>query len=113
MLRMDQVQVIRHKVLREGASSRRVAHELGLSRDGNPADGVKRPMSKNNTTTKAARRSTAMRRLVSCSMRRPTIPSRASAIPPFVTSIPEFTSTSLFQSHTSAGGSVPVNAFRS
>jgi predicted transcriptional regulator len=33
MLRMDQVHVIRHKVLREGASIRRVAHELGLSRN--------------------------------------------------------------------------------
>jgi transposase len=33
MLRMDQVHVIRHKVLREGASIRRVAHELGISRN--------------------------------------------------------------------------------
>jgi transposase len=33
MLRMDQVHVIRHKVLREGASIRQVAHELGLSRN--------------------------------------------------------------------------------
>jgi transposase len=33
MLRMDQVHVIRHKVLREGVSIRRVAHELGLSRN--------------------------------------------------------------------------------
>ena len=33
MLRMDQVHVIRHKVLREGASIRRVARELGLSRN--------------------------------------------------------------------------------
>ena len=33
MLQMDQVHVIRHKVLREGASIRRVAHELGLSRN--------------------------------------------------------------------------------
>ena len=32
MLRMDQVYVIRHKVLIEGQSIRRVAHELGLSR---------------------------------------------------------------------------------
>jgi transposase len=33
MLRMDQVHVIRHKVLRDGASIRRVAHELGISRN--------------------------------------------------------------------------------
>jgi hypothetical protein len=33
MLQMDQVHVIRYKVLREGASIRRVAHELGLSRN--------------------------------------------------------------------------------
>ena len=33
MLRIDQVHVIRHKVLREGASIRQVAHELGLSRN--------------------------------------------------------------------------------
>jgi transposase len=33
MLGMDQVHVIRHKVLREGASIRRVARELGLSRN--------------------------------------------------------------------------------
>jgi transposase len=33
MLRMDQVHAIRHKVLREGASIRRVAHELGISRN--------------------------------------------------------------------------------
>jgi transposase len=33
MLRMDQVHVLRHKVLREGASIRRVARELGLSRN--------------------------------------------------------------------------------
>ena len=33
MLRMDQVHVIRHKVLREGASVRQVAHELGISRN--------------------------------------------------------------------------------
>jgi len=33
MLRMDQVHVIRHKVLREGASIRQVALELGLSRN--------------------------------------------------------------------------------
>jgi transposase len=33
MLRMDQVYVIRHKVLREGVSIRRVARELGLSRN--------------------------------------------------------------------------------
>ena len=33
MLRMDQVHVIRHKVLREGTSIRQVAHELGLSRN--------------------------------------------------------------------------------
>lgn len=33
MLRMDQVHVLRHKVLREGASVRRVARELGLSRN--------------------------------------------------------------------------------
>lgn len=32
MLRMDQVHVIRHKVLIEGQSIRRVARELGLSR---------------------------------------------------------------------------------
>ena len=33
MLRMDQMHVIRDKVLREGVSIRRVAHELGLSRN--------------------------------------------------------------------------------
>jgi len=33
MLRMDQVHVIRHKVLREGSSVRQVARELGLSRN--------------------------------------------------------------------------------
>jgi len=33
MLRMDQVHVIRHKVLREGVSIRQVARELGLSRN--------------------------------------------------------------------------------
>jgi transposase-like protein len=33
MLRMNQVRVIRHKVLREGASIRRVARELGISRN--------------------------------------------------------------------------------
>jgi hypothetical protein len=33
MLRMDQVHVIRHKVLREEASVRQVARELGLSRN--------------------------------------------------------------------------------
>jgi len=33
MLRMDQVHVIRHKVVREGASIRQVARELGLSRN--------------------------------------------------------------------------------
>ena len=32
MLRMDQVHVIRHKVLIEGQSIRRVAREMGLSR---------------------------------------------------------------------------------
>jgi transposase len=32
MLRMDQVNVIRHKVLIEGQSIRRVAREMGLSR---------------------------------------------------------------------------------
>ena len=32
MLRMDQVHVIRHKVLVEGQSIRRVAREMGLSR---------------------------------------------------------------------------------
>lgn len=32
MLRMDQVHVIRHKVLIEGQSIRRVAREIGLSR---------------------------------------------------------------------------------
>jgi transposase len=32
MLRMDQVHVIRHKVLVEGQSIRRVARELGISR---------------------------------------------------------------------------------
>ena len=32
MLRMDQVHVIRHKVLIEGQSIRQVARELGLSR---------------------------------------------------------------------------------
>ena len=34
MLRMDRVHVIRHKVLVEGASIRRVARELGVSRQG-------------------------------------------------------------------------------
>ena len=33
MLRMDQVHVIRHKVLDEGQSMRQVARELGLSRN--------------------------------------------------------------------------------
>lgn len=33
MLRMDQVHVLRHKVLREGTSIRQVARELGLSRN--------------------------------------------------------------------------------
>jgi transposase len=33
MLRMDQVHVIRHKILREGASIQRVTHELGISRN--------------------------------------------------------------------------------
>jgi transposase len=33
MLRMDQVHVLRHKVLREGASIRRVARELSISRN--------------------------------------------------------------------------------
>jgi hypothetical protein len=33
MLRMDQVHVLRHKVLNEGQSIRRVARELGLSRN--------------------------------------------------------------------------------
>src|SRR5271170_5057471 len=33
MLRMDQVHVIRHKVLREGVSIRRVARELNISRN--------------------------------------------------------------------------------
>jgi len=33
MLRMDQVHVIRHKVLVEGRSARRVAQEMGLSRN--------------------------------------------------------------------------------
>lgn len=33
MLGMDQVHVIRHKVLREGASVRQVACELSLSRN--------------------------------------------------------------------------------
>jgi transposase len=33
MLRMDQVHVIRHKVLVEGQSVRRVPRELGLSRN--------------------------------------------------------------------------------
>jgi len=32
MLRMDQMNVIRHKVLIEGQSIRRVAREMGLSR---------------------------------------------------------------------------------
>ena len=32
MLRMDQVNVIRHKVLIEGQSIRRVAREMGLGR---------------------------------------------------------------------------------
>jgi hypothetical protein len=31
MLKMDQVHVLRHKVLKEGQSIRRVARELGLS----------------------------------------------------------------------------------
>src|SRR5215469_4164029 len=33
MLRMDQVHVLRHKVLNEGQSVRRVARELGISRN--------------------------------------------------------------------------------
>ena len=33
MLRMEQVHVIRHKVLREGQSVRQVARELGVSRN--------------------------------------------------------------------------------
>src|SRR5579863_894028 len=33
MLRMDQVHVIRHKVMVEGQSARRVAREMGLSRN--------------------------------------------------------------------------------
>jgi transposase len=33
MLRMDQVHVIRHKVLREGLSVRAVARQMGLSRN--------------------------------------------------------------------------------
>jgi transposase len=33
MLKMDQVHVLRHKVLNEGRSIRRVARELGLSRN--------------------------------------------------------------------------------
>ena len=33
MLKMDQVHVLRHKVLKEGRSIRRVARELGLSRN--------------------------------------------------------------------------------
>ena len=33
MLKMDQVYVLRHKVLKEGQSIRRVARELGLSRN--------------------------------------------------------------------------------
>ena len=33
MLRMDQVHVIRHKVLSEGRSIRQVARELGVSRN--------------------------------------------------------------------------------
>ena len=33
MLRMDQVHVIRHKVLREAVSIRRVARELSISRN--------------------------------------------------------------------------------
>jgi transposase len=33
LLKMDQVYVLRHKVLKEGQSIRRVAHELGLSRN--------------------------------------------------------------------------------
>ena len=33
MLRMEQVHVIRHKVLREGRSVRQVARELGVSRN--------------------------------------------------------------------------------
>ena len=33
MLKMDQVHVLRHKVLSEGQSIRRVARELGLSRN--------------------------------------------------------------------------------
>jgi predicted transcriptional regulator len=33
MLKMDQVHVLRHKVLDEGRSIRRVARELGISRN--------------------------------------------------------------------------------
>jgi DNA-binding transcriptional regulator LsrR (DeoR family) len=33
MLRMDQVHVVRHKVLVEGVSVRKVARELGISRN--------------------------------------------------------------------------------
>jgi predicted transcriptional regulator len=33
MLRVDQVHVVRHKVLVEGRSQRRVAKELGIARD--------------------------------------------------------------------------------
>jgi hypothetical protein len=33
MLKMDQVHVLRHKVLKEGRSIRRVARELGLRRE--------------------------------------------------------------------------------
>src|SRR5260221_4288218 len=33
MLKMDQVHVLRHKVLKEGRSIRRVARELGFSRN--------------------------------------------------------------------------------
>jgi len=33
MLKMDQVHVLRHKVLSEGQSIRRVVRELGLSRN--------------------------------------------------------------------------------
>jgi transposase len=33
MLKMDQVHILRHKVLKEGQSIRRVARELGLSRN--------------------------------------------------------------------------------
>jgi DNA-binding CsgD family transcriptional regulator len=33
MLKMDEVHVLRHKVVKEGQSIRRVARELGLSRN--------------------------------------------------------------------------------